>query len=208
MNAENIIMKSNMQYVIFILVLFALQILAFTNFKEYESGVRAETVAYENLKIQNEKLMFELSALKTDSNRSPASIQSSAAGTQNTNIEPIDMSEFYFSKYRESYGKKQNEQALKYLEKVKSNSLNAKSISKALYYKLEIQCKSEINDLCLADIDVMVTQYPDSEWTGKSLELLKNYYDKHQRRSEASVINDIIQKNFAKNQKNTESKRL
>lgn len=198
-----------MQYVIFILVLFALQILVFTNFREYESGVRVEAVAFENLKIQNEKLAFELSALKNDSNRSPASLhQSGFSEKQNSNIEPIDMSEFYFSKYRESYGKKQNDVALKYLEKIKTNSLNAKSISRALYYKLEIQCKSEINDLCLADIDVMVSQYPDSDWTGKSLELLKNYYQKHQRRAEATVINEIIQKNFLKNQKNAESKKL
>ncbi len=203
-------MKSNMQYVIFILILFALQILVFTNFKEYESGLRNKAIAYEKLKEKNQKLAFELATFKNKSERSPASIAvfESANLVKKTFTEPIDMSEFYFSKYRELTKNHQDELALKYLEKIKINSLNSSIVSKALFYKVQVQCKNDILDSCLADIDALVTQYPDSEWTGRALIFLKKYYEKHQRRTEALLIKNIIQQNFAKNQKILESIKL
>jgi hypothetical protein len=65
--------------------------------------------------------------------------------------------------------------------------------------KLQIQCPAQISEKCILDIDDLVTQYPDSVWTGTSLKYLSNYYEKNHKKTEFEALNKIIQTYFGKN---------
>lgn len=206
-HAEIIIMKSNMQYVIFILLIFSLQIIFYSTFKEYENGVSKESVALELMKKKNNQLQFEIANLKgqPDLGRLPASIRPSL---KNTTAEPVDLSDFYFSKSREYKKHNNNALALQYLDKVIQVTLKSENIAKALYSKIEIKCGDNLEEACLAEIDILVTQHPESRWTGQSLNLLSNYYLKHKRVSDADSLKKIIKQNFLRFSKNNESLQL
>ena len=183
-------MKSNMHYVIFILIIFALQLVFYTNFRQYETGSKVDQFVVQNLKNQNEKLKLALSAYRSNSNRQIASVESK---------EPIDMSEFYFEKVAEFKKQNKTDLALNYLDKIKQNTLNPESLAKAAYLKLQIQCPLQFGEKCISDIDDLITQYPDSVWTGKSLKYLSNYYEKNHKKTEYEALNKIIQAYFGKN---------
>ena len=192
-----------MQYVIFILLIFSLQIIFYSTFREYENGVSKESVALEFMKQKNSQLQFEIANLKAEpeSVRSPASIRESL---NHNSAEPVDLSEFYFSKSRE-YKKNNNTQlALQYLDKVIQVSLKSENIAKALYNKVEIKCGENLEESCLTVIDILVTQYPESKWTAQSLNMLSNYYLKRKRLSEAESLKKIIKQNFIKLSKNSD----
>jgi hypothetical protein len=197
--AEVIIMKSNVLYALFISFIFCLQIVIYTNFREYEAGRSVQMAMINQLKDKNEKLKFEVSILKTQNGghqRQPASIEgiSGSKGYQ----EPIDLSEFYFSKIREYKKNNQTKKALGLLDKINTQSLNSEYRSQALYEKIQIGCRIKIDDICLVDMETLVTQYPDSTWTGKALQILSNYYEKNRRINESVALRNIIKNNFEK----------
>lgn len=193
-------MNSNLQYVIFIIFIFALQILFYTNFCQYESGSPFHQAAIEKLKMQNEKLQTELSSLKTQSARKPASVD--------VKKEPIEMSGFYLSKAKELILAHKADEALTYLDKVKNESLNQIQIPESVYKKVEIQCQKKREELCLSEIDFLVTQYPDSDWTGRALKVLSSYYQKEHRLLEMQSLNNIINQNFSKTSRKINSEKL
>lgn len=196
-NAEIVIMRSNMQYVIFILIIFALQMVFYTGFRQFEDGIQAEQLTLKKLNRQNEMLQLELVRLSSNSNRAPASISISKTQVQE-NLDSIDMSEFYFLKALELYKSNQTDLAITYLDKIKANSLVQDNISMAAYYKIEFSCRKKLNDACLSEIDFLITQYPEAVWTAKSIQFLSHYYKKNQRSSDAEILNKIVSTNFSK----------
>lgn len=192
--AEINIMKSNMQYVILILFIFALQMIFYTNFRQFEASFAVDQTTLNFYKKQNESLKVQLASLESQSLRLPASLSSELSQKRG---EPIDMSDFYFSKAQDLYKKNQINEALKVLEKVIQNSFIVENLAKARYLKIEYKCKSDIDDSCLSDIDYLVTQHPESTWTGLSLQTLSRYYEKKQQFAESQSLKKIIKKNFS-----------
>lgn len=180
-------------------MIFGLQMILYTNFRQYESGVSLQSAAILKLENKNEKLQFEISVLKNKrpgNDRIPASISESSNEARGS--EPIDMSEFYFVKAQEYKKNNQLSEAINYLNKIKDNSFNSENRSQALFRKVEISCHKKIQDECLSDIDTLISQYPESKWTGKALLLLSDYYTKNRNVNEAKSLKKIIQTHFTK----------
>ena len=183
-----------MQYVILILFIFALQMIFYTNFRQFESSFAVDQTTLNFYKKQNEALKVQLASLESQSQRLPASL---SLELNQRRGEPIDMSDFYFSKAQDLYKKNQTAEALKVLEKVIQNTFVVENLAKARYLKIEYKCKSDIDDTCLSDIDYLVTQHPESNWTGLSLQMLSKYYEKRQQFAESQSLRKIIKKNFS-----------
>ncbi len=187
-------MKSNMQYVILIIFIFALQMIFYTNFRQFESSFAVDQTTLNFYKKQNDALKVQIASLESRSQRLPASL---SLELNQRRGEPIDMSDFYFSRAHDLYKKNQTAEALKVLEKVIQNSFVVENLAKARYLKIEYKCKSDIDETCLSDIDYLVTQHPESTWTGLSLQMLSKYYEKRQQFAESQSLGKIIKKNFS-----------
>lgn len=193
MIAEINIMKSNMQYVILILFIFALQMIFYTNFRQFESTFAMDESTLHFYKKQNEELKVQLASLGSQSTRQPASV---TVKTGQHSAEPVNMSEFYFSQAQELYKKNKIDDAVKALEKIVDNTFVVDDIAKAKYFKISYKCKSEMNESCLSDIDYLITQHPESTWTGMSLQVLAQFYEKKQQLAESKSLRKIIKKSF------------
>ncbi len=189
-------MKSNMQYVILILIIFALQLGFYTNFRQYESHLNVDQTTLNYLKKQNEQYQVRISSLQSQESRTPASV--SKVKVRRGGGEPIDMSEYYFSQALELYKKNKIDNALNILNKVVENTLVPENITKAIYLKFQYKCLNKMDDSCIKDIDYLITQHPESPWTGLTLKLLTQYYEKNHQFTEAKSLKNIIRKNFTK----------
>lgn len=125
-----------------------------------------------------------------------------------SSVEPIDMSEFYFTQAKALIQKNKVNEAVQTLTKVIANSLVAENIAKVTYLKIEYKCKATMEDVCLTDIDYLISQHPESPWTGLSLRFLARYYENKQQFVEARSLNNIIKKNFSKLSTPTENLKL
>ena len=177
----------------------------YTNFRQYESYLNVDQATLNNLKKQNEQYQVQISSLQSQSSRKPASVSKASAHRWG---EPVDMSEFYFSQAIELQKNNKIDEALRVLNKVTENSLYAENITKAMYLKVQYKCLNRMDESCLVDIDYLITQHPDSQWTGLSLKLLSNYYEKNHQFAEAKSLNNIIKKNFTKSTVKSEKTQL
>lgn len=84
---------------------------------------------------------------------------------------------------------------------IESFEVDPEKIAAKLYKEVVEQCINHKKDLpCLEKIDSVVTQFPESPWTGKSLVVLTNRYIKEKRFEQASDLVQIVRQEF-KNEK-------
>jgi len=192
--AENTIMKRTMQYVILILIILGLQFSFFTNFRQLEKGSDFDKRAIAALSKQNKMLQAQVDSFQQPVSRSLASVSSNPQISSKN----IDMGEFYFSQY-EYYSTKENlKEALNSLEKVKEKSLDPVLVPKSVYSKIKLKCNKQLLPECVDEIDFLVQQYPESEWTGASMQWLAQNYQKMNRAKEAQTLRSIVDKEFSK----------
>ncbi len=192
--AENTIMKRTMQYVILILIILGLQFSFFTNFRQLEKGSDFDKRTIAALSKQNKMLQAQVDSFQQPASRSLASIQPALQMSSKN----IDMGEFYFSQY-EYYSNQENlKEALNSLEKVKEKSLDPVLVPKSVYSKIKLKCNKQLLPECVDEIDFLVQQYPESEWTGASMQWLAQNYQKMNRAKEAQTLRSIVDKEFSK----------
>lgn len=107
-----------------------------------------------------------------------------------------ELSEFYFSRYRELAASGNSKQALRTLTKLQKFSTEIEVQMKSSYFKAVHYCTASQEKKCLKEVDYMVTQSPDNEWTGRALVLLAQHYAKVDRLSEVLLLKDVVKMQF------------
>ena len=69
-------------------------------------------------------------------------------------------------------------------------------MAQAEYEKINLICTPKLEIDCISEIDVMVSQFPDSNWTARSLLLLSHFYYKQNRTKESKSLINIIRNEF------------
>ena len=82
------------------------------------------------------------------------------------------------------------------LDKITQDSIRPEFVARAYYEKINIRCGQQLNKFCLDDIDTLVSQFPDSVWTGKALLTMSYYYQKNNRVTEAQALLNIVKTEF------------
>ena len=185
-----------MQYVILILIIFSLQISFFTNFKQLEQGSYFDKKMISALTKKNQELQAQMESQDSLSGQGSRNVASVVGGVlaQKT----IDMGSFYYSQYEYYLSKKDNHEALESLNKIKEKSLDPVLVPKSVYSKIQLKCQKQLSPDCVDEVDFLVQQFPDSEWTGLSMSWLAQYYVKMNRPKEAQALKLIIDKEFSK----------
>ncbi len=107
-----------------------------------------------------------------------------------------ELSEFYFSRYRELLAAGQSKQAIRTLSRIQKNSTDLDVQMKSTYFKALHFCQKSEEKKCLKEVDYMVTQSPDSVWTGKALVGLAEHYLKINRLPEVLLLKDVVKLQF------------
>ena len=68
--------------------------------------------------------------------------------------------------------------------------------AQAEFEKIKMDCRFKLNTGCTQRIDAMITKFPNSNWTARSLLLLSHYYFAQQRVDEAKSLIHIIKTEF------------
>ena len=133
---------------------------------------------------------------------STSSVQRGIASVEAKRIEKpdlSDLSEFYFSRYRELMKRGQFDQAIKMLSRVQNFSSDADMQMRSSFYKAEYFCKKGNEKDCLKQIDHMVSLSPESPWSGHALVLLAKYYSTHKKLQELLLLKDVVSEQFKNN---------
>ncbi len=180
-------MKQHKYYTYTVAAIFAIQLVFAFVFMSTIDGSSLQQKHIQILEAQNNTLNVQLSALTLNQDRGIASIKSS---------KELDLTEFYFSQIDQFKKEENNQAALNVIEKIQAGGANSNFMAKAEYEKINLICTQKLEPDCLREIDVMVSQFPDSNWTAKSLLLLSHYYYKQNRVAESKSLINIIRSEF------------
>ena len=76
-------------------------------------------------------------------------------------------------------------------------SIDANDLARSYYSKAKEDCNQKAKETeCLASIDVLITQFPESIWAGESLLLLTEIYHRNNRDSQISDVIKILKTDF------------
>ena len=208
-----------MQYVIFIILVFSLQIIFYTNFVQYQNNNEKESERIAKLTRENQVLKIQMAylqkenvsepkralasvneAVNADSLATAPSVAQSKARVVEIN-RAQDFSEYYLIQANQLLKQNKKEQALKLFNKIQSQGADEKIVAEALYKKILLTCVSKINDQCLQDTDFMVSHFPQSEWTGKSLVILSDLYKKNNKTQESKFLMEVARREFGSESK-------
>lgn len=196
-------MKTNMQYVIFTIIIFSLQIIFYTNFVQYQKNNEKESDQIAKLSRENQILKVQISHLQKEnvsgSQRSIASINEMSGSVLAPDLSmnrTKDFSEYYLTKANQLLKQNKKDQALKLLTKIQEQGADEKIVAEALYKKIAITCVIKLSDQCLQDTDFMVSHFPQSEWTGKSLVVLSELYKRNNKTKESKFLLEVAQREF------------
>ncbi len=190
-------MKQHKYYIFTLGALFAGQLFFITVFMLTADGSGLQKKHIAILETKNNALMAQIEASSVSQSRHIASIDSTVrfAQTKIKNKE-LDLTNYYFSQI-EQFKKENNRSAiLSVIEKIQATSSNPEHIAKAEYEKISLICTQKLEVDCMTEIDMIVSQFPDSNWTAKSLLLLSHYYYKQNRVNEAKSLIHIIRSEF------------
>jgi hypothetical protein len=190
-------MKQHKYYIFSLGVLFAVQIFFVTVFMLTMDGSGLQKKHIEILEAQNNSLMNQVAGSSLTQSRQVASIDTTVQYTQvKKNVKELDLSEHYFAQI-EQFKKENNRMAaLETIAKIQETSSNAEYIAKAEYEKINLICTQKLEVDCINEIDMIVSQFPDSNWTAKSLLLLSHYYYKENRVNDSKTLINIIRTEF------------
>ncbi|OFZ32022.1 MAG: hypothetical protein A2622_12380 [Bdellovibrionales bacterium RIFCSPHIGHO2_01_FULL_40_29] len=181
----------------FVMVMFLFTGLAtsYFAFDYHLSGVELEkqkTKALETqlvqMKLQNEALEIRLG--QSAPSRQIASIQNST--------KEISFDSFYRTQLQKAKNQQKAESILKVTKKILETSADTELLGEAYFEQALAHCHLTFKeDLCLIDIENVVSQFPESKWAGESLILLSSVYTKLKRFKEADSILQIVRAEFA-----------
>ncbi|MBC7420691.1 MAG: hypothetical protein H7328_08180 [Bdellovibrio sp.] len=75
--------------------------------------------------------------------------------------------------------------------------MNSSDIAESYYKKAELNCeKYKKEDICTENIEVVISQFPETRWAGESLILLGRLYLKTRQNDRANEVMKIIAREF------------
>ena len=149
--------------------------------------------------LEQKKFELQMAALNAaNPRRQIASINSAAEPRMKFQNHDVDLADFYFMRSAELKRVKKNKEALEMLDQVHKFSGNDDNLARADYETIAINCENfKLLESCVQTLDKMVTQYPQSEWTGRGLIWLSKSYQGLSRGEEAHRIAEIIKNDFS-----------
>ena len=85
-------------------------------------------------------------------------------------------------------------------EKIIKNSVDSDLLAEAYFERASLSCQSSSNtfkdETCLEDVEMIVSQFPESKWAKESLILLSSVYTKLRRFKEAESVTKIVKSEF------------
>ena len=109
----------------------------------------------------------------------------------------IDTSKYYFTQIKTLKKNNNPIEALRIAELIKSTSSDSNTLARAEYEKMALQCRDyKVNVECMKSVDYLISQFPDTEWTGYSLVWLAKTYKKARRQTDFKEIVGLIKTDF------------
>ncbi len=166
-------MKSHKSYLLILFLVFSVQVVFLSFASESQSGAHIDRMEIQNLQRRTGKLEAQLSQTKRD----------------------LAIAE---NKFITEQGHKQKEESKREVASVRPQRLLVKSESQAqeLYGKIDSLCDKNLSSACLQEIDNIVTAYPGSKWSAKSLLLLSHLYFMQNKKDEAKRLIHIVKQEF------------
>lgn len=190
-------MKQHRYYIFTLAAIFAVQLVFAALFSLTIDGSSLQKKHIEILQAQNNTLSTQIAAMSVTPDRQIASIDSGVRfGQIKKSDKELDLTEYYFSQVEQFKNEKNKTAALGMIEKIQATSSNPDHAAKAEYEKISLICTEKLELECMAEIDVIVSQFPDSNWTAKSLLLLSHFYYKQNRVAESKSLINIIRTEF------------
>ncbi|MBC7466940.1 MAG: hypothetical protein H7256_13205 [Bdellovibrio sp.] len=166
-------------------------------FDYHFSGVQIEKSKNVVLEKQVKELNLVITSLEEKSNPSKRGIASVAAAKS------ISLDGFYKEQIREARAAKDASKVNEIAQKIISSSIDPELLAEAYFGKAEISCATYLikENSCLADIEILVSQFPESVWAGEGLIVLSTVYSKQKRYKEANSLIQIVKNEFASQKK-------
>lgn len=203
-------MKQHKYYIFTVAAIFAVQLVFAAIFMLTIDGSDLQKQHIKILEAKNNSLTTQIAAMTASQDRQIASIDSTVRfGQIKKSDKELDLTEYYFSQIEQFKKEKNKKAALGMIEKIQASSSSAEHVAKAEYEKISLICTEKLELDCMTEIDVIVSQFPDSNWTAKSLLLLSHYYYKQNRVAESKSLINIIRTEFrAYNELNRDIQKL
>ena len=171
-------MKRSYQYLIMCLCLFFALSSFYICFDIYISGSEFDKRKIEFLSKKLELKELEVQYAKTQTTGE----KYIARGVASIPQADIATSKYYFTQIKTLKQNKNPAEALRIAELIKSTSSDADTLARAEYEKMALQCRDyKMNAECIQSVDYLISQFPDTEWTGYSLVWLAKTYKKARR---------------------------
>lgn len=88
-----------------------------------------------------------------------------------------------------------------FITKSNVDIIDANELAKKYYHEAKIKCYEPNRETdCLSMIEIVVTHFPESDWTAESLMLLTEFYYRTNRTSSAHEILEILKLDFKNNE--------
>jgi len=174
---------------------------AYISFDYHLSGIKTEQAKTQALQRKVNELAVQLASVEHNSSTQKRGIASVAP------VKDISLDGLYKEQMRLAREEKDSAKVMRAAQKIIEGSSNPQLLPEAYFRKAEITCATFVakENSCLADIEVLVGQFPESPWTGEALVILSSVYTKQKRYKEASSLIEIVKSEFA-NQKQLVSK--
>lgn len=179
-------------FFVVILILFCGLVTSYISFDYHLSGVAFEKSKNKILEHQVSQLNLVVESLKADG---PQSRGIASVGPSKT----ISLDGFYKEQLNSARAEKNSKKVLEISQKIIINSIDSELLAHAYFSKAEISCATYLikENSCLADIEILVNQFPDSVWAGEALIVLSTVYTKQKRYKEATSLIRIVKDEFS-----------
>ncbi len=189
--------KSNMRvdsFFILIVLLVSGLSSAYLAFDYHLSGVDFEqqkVQALQNqvlqLKLKNEALILQASTT--------SSFQRQIASVKSNKY--ISLDGLYRDQLHQAKTEKKMALIKEITQKIIGNSVDADLLAEAYFEKAYLSCRVNFKDnVCLDDVEIIVSQFPETKWARESLTLLSDVYSKLKRFKEADSVMKIVKSEF------------
>lgn len=195
--AEKVNMRKVDLFFVVALILFCGLITSYMAFDYHLSGLALEQSKNQILDHKISQLNLVIESLQAKNNGSGRSIASIAPGKQ------ISLDSFYKEQMAAARAQKDATKVLAVAQKIIVSSVDSDLLAQAYFYKAEVSCATYVikENSCLADIEVLVGQFPESPWAGEALIVLSSVYTKQKRYKEATSLLKIVKNEFSNDKK-------
>lgn len=196
--AEKVNMRKVDLFFVVALILFCGLITSYMAFDYHLSGITLEQNKNKILEHKISQLNLVIESLQAKNNGTGRSIASIGP-----NGKTISLDSFYKEQMAAARAQKDATRVLSVAQKIIASSADTDLLAQAYFYKSEISCATYVikENSCLADVEVLVGQFPESVWAGEALIVLSSVYTKQKRYKEANSLLKIVKNEFSSDKK-------